>query len=317
MNSNLDVLVLNYNRRDLLLECLPAIVEAAKATCSLSARVVVVDNNSTDGSAEWVKSQWPSVSVVCMTKNDYLFSLNLVAQASQADWLLFLNNDIKPDRDSFELLVQPLLSNETVFSASPCTLRPGRKALDAGKRWGDFRRGLLHHDTRQTESVSPTLFPVGGAFAVSRLRFLQLEGFNSLYSPAYWEDVDLGYGAWVRGYINLYQPTARMVHLGSASWGKHGTQLQTFLHVRNAFLFTWRNVSDAHILRDSLYWAARRNASALMNGATLERRAIADALRRMPQAICRSRMFAHKRIVADSDICILANCDYADEQTKS
>ena len=57
------ILVLNYNGRGLLDECLPSVLDAARRTPG-GCGVIVVDNDSTDGSREWLASRWPEVRVV-------------------------------------------------------------------------------------------------------------------------------------------------------------------------------------------------------------------------------------------------------------
>src|SRR5262245_58298862 len=90
------ILVLNYNGRGLLAECLPSVVEAASAApgpCAVS----VVDNGSTDGSLEMLDEEWPGLGVVC-EPNRGLASFNVVLARLDEPVVLLLNNDVKLDR---------------------------------------------------------------------------------------------------------------------------------------------------------------------------------------------------------------------------
>ncbi len=303
MRPTLDIMVLNYNGVDLLRECLPSIVTAA-STCRLAeTHIVIIDNQSTDTSHEWVTTHWPAVAFVQAPRNDYLFSLNDAARDSTADLLIMLNNDIKPLANSLDPLLDPLLADDRVFSVAPCLLGADGQSVDVGRCWGEFRRGFLHQGSDQTSAPCPSLFAPGAALACRREAFLSLGGFDVLYRPAYWEDTDLGYRAWERGYRNVYQPAAQMVHLGSASWKQHGRDRIEFLFLRNSWLFTWRNVTDPTILAANLFWTLRYCIGAIRRGDALRRRAYAAALASWMVAVRGRRSQRAGSTLSDHEIC--------------
>ena len=69
----INIIILNYNGRDLLAECLPSIVEASH-TSKYSCKVTVIDNVSTDDSVSFLKSNFPDVDVVGAKENRVLCS---------------------------------------------------------------------------------------------------------------------------------------------------------------------------------------------------------------------------------------------------
>src|SRR5208337_2074099 len=119
------ILVLTYNGRDLLAECLPSIALAA-ARSAVPCGVTVVDNESTDGSAELVSQRWPGVRVV-REQNRGLASFNRVLTALDEPVVLLLNNDVKLAPSA----VAPLLRvfenhDDALFSAPLCWSFDGR-----------------------------------------------------------------------------------------------------------------------------------------------------------------------------------------------
>ena len=88
------VLILNYNGRRLLGQCLPSVVRAV-ARAGNGCRLVLVDNRSTDDSVTLVRSQFPSVEVIVSPENDYLLSLNSVIASFTNGIAIILNNDIQ------------------------------------------------------------------------------------------------------------------------------------------------------------------------------------------------------------------------------
>ena len=85
--------------------------------------------------------------------------------------------------------------------------------------------------------------------------FLELGGFNLLYSPGYWEDYDLAYRAAKCGYTNLYEPRSQAYHLGKASMHQQlGRAGVASLMERNHMLFTWLNLTDIDLLIKHFLW---------------------------------------------------------------
>lgn len=299
--------VLNYNGQDLLKQCFPSVVEAAQKSKLCDVDVVVVDNHSKDASLEWLNKSYPSVSLLPSPGNWYLYSLNWAAGQVKSDYLVLLNNDVIMEPDSLDPLFEPLLQSNLVFSVTSLLLRPDKNTLDAGKRWGEFRRGFLHHSTMEdVAEIAPTLFPTGGAFAISRQQFLAYGGFDELYHPAYWEDVDLGYRAWKSGYVNLFQPASVMYHIKAGSWGKEDQEKVKQIDLRNSWLFTWRNVHDLTILAANLGWTLRYYLSALKRREWSRQQAFQQAFRRWPQSL-KHRKPRNTMGWTDREICNLVN----------
>jgi GT2 family glycosyltransferase len=118
------ILVLNYNGRGLLGECLPSVLAAA-SNAPVRCAVSVVDNGSTDGSLEVLERDWPGVRV-WNEPNRGLASFNHVLQRLDEPVVLLLNNDVKLDPNA----VGPLLA--------------ARKALAVGRgSWGSRQEAFF------------------------------------------------------------------------------------------------------------------------------------------------------------------------------
>ena len=112
------ILVLNYNGRALLAECLPSIVEAARQS-PVPCGVTVVDNSSTDGSRELVEKCFPSVGFVS-EPNRGLASLNPVLERLNESVVLLLNNDVKLSPKAVGPLLRAFEAHDDVFFSAPC-----------------------------------------------------------------------------------------------------------------------------------------------------------------------------------------------------
>src|SRR5690348_7555751 len=111
------ILVLNYNGRDLLTECLPSVVEAA-ARSPVPCAVSVVDNGSADGSLDLLADDWPNVGVV-RQPNRGLASFNHVLAGMDEPAVLLLNNDVKLDPGAVGPLLAALSNHPDALFAAP------------------------------------------------------------------------------------------------------------------------------------------------------------------------------------------------------
>lgn len=307
------LLVLNYNGRSLLSQYLESVIVAASRARECQVDVVVVDNQSTDDSLEWLSTHFPAIKILLAPQNRYLYSLNWAAGQFAHDWLLLLNNDVHMTQDCLDPLFELLCLYPQAFAVSPLFLRPDRVTVDSARRVGEFCRGQLCHTNDSSPSdPAPSLFATGGAYLVRRAEFLAYRGFDEIYYPAYWEDVDLSYRAWKRGRPSLYQPASVMYHYGSASMNADGGGRTAFLNRRNSWLFPWRNVSDPAILAANLFWTARHLLALRRRGKKQDIAIYHAAFERWPLAL-RGRFKRSRSLpMTDQKICELSHefsCD--------
>ena len=289
------ILVLNFNGRGWLEECLPSIREAAgrsRIPCAVS----VVDNGSTDGSREWVASQGPGVGLIC-EENLGLASFNHVLERLDEPVVLLLNSDIKLDPDSIGPLLRPFEEHDdALFSAPLCWTFDGRTyegmrtrvrmhyGLVQGMcRVPGFEKALNQAD--ETAAAGPVL-------AVDRRRFLQLGGYDPIYFPGRIEDLELGFRGWMAGYRGYYVPESIAYHWGFGTFASElGMTHSRWLASRNTLIFMWKNTSGARLFAH-LFWLPIRLGVALMRGRPGFVTALGSALRRIDQIRAARRKLA-------------------------
>jgi len=233
--------ILNYNGRNHLEQLLPTAMTAAQKYPGHCC-VLVLDNRSTDPDADWVRREFPGVEVVEAPENDFLFSYNWLAGRRSEDLIVFLNNDLKLDRD-FVLPLARHLESADVFAAGASSYDWEGKERTCGPTQIKLRNGFYHwpYETSRQETCH-TLFTSGGFMAVDRLKFLDLGGFNRLFHPAYHEDVELCFRAWRRGWRCVYEPSSLVWHREKASWNKNPFDRTELLRSRNELLFQWSSL---------------------------------------------------------------------------
>lgn len=243
------LVVVNWNGRHLLERNLPSVVRAAGA-----AEVLLVDNASEDGSADYVRSAFPGVRVLALGENaGSAGGLNAGAREARGAVVVTLAADIRVRED----FLPPLLGHfrrPEVFAAAPKRLYPdGRVEVEElvclFNRSGLFEQaqpGMGQPDGWRTSVPCPTWYAPLAAGAFRRDRFLELGGFDPAFGPiAFWGEHDLGYRAWKRGWEVVYEP-------GSVVWHLFGDQVrrrfgQAELEAMNwagRFLLAWGNLTD-------------------------------------------------------------------------
>lgn len=278
------LLVLNYNGRDLLAECLPSVIFAASRSpvpCALS----VVDNGSTDGSVEEMAKRWPTIPVI-REPNRGLASFNQVLARLDEPVVLLLNNDVKLAPDALGPLFRPFETNDdALFSAPLCWTFDGaeyegmrtRVRMRFGLVQGMCRvpnHRLLAHQPDLTAAAGPVL-------AVDRLKFLALGGYDPVYFPGRIEDLDLGFRGWIAGWKGYYVPESVAYHRGFGSFGPaFGQSGCDRLAARNTLIFAWKNLSGPR-LAAHFAWLPVRVVHALATGRPTFLAALIDAASRL------------------------------------
>ncbi|HUI53940.1 MAG TPA: glycosyltransferase [Bryobacteraceae bacterium] len=242
------IVIPNWNGKDLLAKYLPSVVTALAA--NPANEIVVVDNGSTDGSADFVRSSFPQVKLVALPTNlGFGGGSNAGFRAAGNDIVVLLNSDMRVAPDFLAPLIEGF-TDPAVFSVS-CQIffsDPAKLREETGLTQGWWRDGAIHVRHRSDAAIDdlyPCFYGGGGSCAFDRRKFLELGGFDELFAPFYMEDTDLGYLAWKRGWKVLYQPRSVVYHEHRGTIGKRfrEDQIQAVLK-KNFLLFCWKNIHE-------------------------------------------------------------------------
>jgi len=230
------VIVVNWNGKNCLGECLESLCNQS----FLDFEIIVVDNGSTDGSIEIVRSRFPECRII-LNPSNYGFAKgnNQGINEAKGKYIALLNNDAQADRHWLEELVKAAEDNSRVgMLASKIYLHGRGKVIDnVGHliyRDGLNRgRGRLEVDHGQFDQKEEVLFPSGCA-AFYRRDMLEEIGLFDEDFFAYGDDTDLGLKGRLAGWKCLYVPTAVVFHRYSQSSGSY-SPFKAFYVERNRF----------------------------------------------------------------------------------
>ncbi len=252
------VVIPTWNGREQLARNLPALVDALAS--NPEHEILVMENGSDDGTAEFLARQFPSVRVVELGSNlGFGRASNAGFGLARHDIVVLLNNDMRVDPGFLQPLVDgfrdPRVFSVTgqIFLADPSAPRE-----ETGLTMGRWHRGQIHLQhvaDPQVNEIFPTFYSGGGSSAYDRHKILELGGFDEIFAPFYVEDVDLSYMAWKRGWINLYAPASRLHHEHRGTIGKHfSRQYIDRVVQKNRLLFAWKNMHHRRRLLAHFAW---------------------------------------------------------------
>ncbi|HXO20874.1 MAG TPA: glycosyltransferase family 2 protein, partial [Thermoanaerobaculia bacterium] len=241
------VALLSWNGRQHLETCLAALDEQDDP--GVAWELLVLDNGSSDGTADWVRAHHPRARLIESPVNlGFCAGNNRLVEAARGEAVAFLNNDTRPARGWLKGLVEALaaapadvaaVSGEIVdWTGERLDFARGVMTFDGHAFQVDFRRPLAV--ARPPAAGEELLFACGGNMLVRRASFLAAGGFDEDYF-AYLEDVDLGWRLWAGGERVTFAPAAVVHHRSSATSDLLGLFNRGFLFERNAFLTAYKN----------------------------------------------------------------------------
>jgi N-acetylglucosaminyl-diphospho-decaprenol L-rhamnosyltransferase len=212
MRPDVAAVIGNHQGEAVLDDCLASLsrqIEPIRET-------LVVDGASTDGSRAVAGRH--GARFLAVSNRGLGFLYNHGVEATDAEYVLLLNNDVALDPSCTGLLVAELRARESRFAADPTQLSwdgdaviHARTILRPGRLVGEHIPGLHLDDRVRAEAVAPTVSAHGAAMLVRRSMFVELGGFDETFFME-WEDLDLCWRAWLRGWESVYVPEARVRH---------------------------------------------------------------------------------------------------------
>lgn len=301
-NRKASVVIPNWNGRDLLAKYIPPLIEAMGSN-----EIIVVDNGSTDGSAQFLAEAFPSVRVLALPENlGFGGGSNYGFQHASNDIVVLLNSDMRVAPDFLAPLLEGF-EDPSVFAVScqiffsdPAKLREETGLTQAWWENGGLR--VRHRIDDRVTMAFPCFYGGGGSCAFDRRKFLELGGFDSVLAPFYLEDTDLGYMAWKRGWKVLYEPRSHVWHEHRGTIGKKFSQayIDSVLK-KNFLLFCWKNIHESGRLFSHFFFSFAGAWLSVIFGESFERPnplALWRAFAQLPGAL-RSRWRARSLAAVD------------------
>lgn len=258
-DTRASIIIPVWNHWDYTCRCLKAIVAG---THDIPYEVIVVDNGSTDKTAELLTKAENIVIVRNQSNFGYLLACNQGAAAAKGEHLVFLNNDTEPLSGWLRELVSAADADPRAGAVGGKLIYPDGRLQEAGgmifsdgHSWnfgtGDNPDEEIYNLTCEVDYCS------GACLLVKRSVFEVLGGFDARYAPAYYEDADLCFGLRKMRYKVLYNPHVCVVHHESVTAGKaeaSGFRTKYMAINRTQFSKKW---ADELLRQDASPWQGK------------------------------------------------------------
>jgi GT2 family glycosyltransferase len=256
------VVIPSRSGKALLRPCLEGVVRDLEG---VDGEIIVIDNGSDDGTADWLRTEYPHVRVAISSEPlSFARAVNGGIGAARYSHVCLLNNDMRIEPGFFAALGAAFDEVPDLFCATAQIRFP------EGVRREETGKAVMAQSTPKSfpircdeplpgEDGTYVLYGSGGCSAYDAAKLRALGGLDEVYEPAYVEDLDVGYRAWQRGWPSVYVAAAVVEHRHRATTSRYYSEveLERVLEI-NYLRFLARAVADPKLFRRLWRQALRR-----------------------------------------------------------
>lgn len=246
------VVLVNYRGAEDTITCLQGFDDVAWPADRLE--LIVVDNDSGDGSAERIRAAVPSATVVESRSNSgFAGGCNLGVSHATGEYVAFINNDARPGREWISAAVAAFEADSEIGSVASKVLDWDGGLIDyvdGSLTWFGmgYKREVEKPDTGAYDVDKDVLFGTGAAMFVRTELYREVGGFDERFFMFY-EDVDLGWRLNLLGHRVRYVAGSVAYHRHHVTMNKFGSFRESYLLERNALLTMYKNYDDESLAR--------------------------------------------------------------------
>jgi len=235
----------NYNGEKFL----KTFLESLNNDSEYIGEVIIIDNGSSDGSVDYLKSNSFNFPLVIIENEENLGfapAVNQGIEKAQYEYIFSINNDTEIKRGSIKALADLLSFDNQIFSVQAKMLQYDNKRLidDVGDEYNLLawtKKTGENHDTSEYAEVKEIFSACAGAAMYKKSLLMEMEMFDANFF-AYMEDVDLAIRSRIHGYKNMLCPDAVVYHIGSATSGSRYNEFKVRLAARNNVWVVYKNL---------------------------------------------------------------------------
>ena len=256
------IIILNWNGRKLLQECLPHVISHSKlSNAKHSYRIWIADNASTDDSIPFVQAEFEQeVSILQLDKNyGFAEGYNRAIAEIECDIAILLNSDAYPLSPWLDPLIERFDLDPKLGALMP-KIKDAKnpQAFEYAGAAGGFvdvlgfpycsgrARSSVAMDTGQYNTAIPVLWASGAAMLVRKSVFLECGGLDADFF-AHMEEIDLCWRIWRNGYTIICEPQSEIYHIGGASLNASNPR-KTYYNFRNNLALIWKHWTTTELI---------------------------------------------------------------------
>lgn len=215
--------------------------------------VIVVNDYPDVPLTQEISILFPGVTVIENEKNlGFAGAVSRGIATVKNKYVFLLNNDVILNDNLFQSAISHFEKDNNLFAVS---FRQTEKDNSyVGKNKIHWKRGFFQHTKAYAEKSGINGWAEGGSMLFDKKKYDVINGFDTLYSPFYWEDIDLSYRAWKAGYTILFDSSVTVQHHHESTIATHfhSSRIKAVSY-RNQFITIWKNISDNRLIFDHLF----------------------------------------------------------------
>lgn len=221
-------------------------------------------------------------------------------RSAKSKYVMLLNDDVLLINDRYLVFVDRF-KDQSIFAVSFSQKEKNNNLV--GKNRLYWARGMIHHSQANDFKKGPNAWAEGGACIIDKNKYLTLLGFDQIYNPFYWEDIDLSYQAWKNGYKVLFDPGVTFIHHHESTISKtFSKQFIKTIAFRNQFIFIWKNIKDFTLLTKHILFLPYNMLYHLLKGEKEYIMGFFSALKLLRTVLQKRNLYNKKRILSDKEI---------------
>lgn len=243
-HPTIDVVIPAYNGVHLLEKNLPSLFKFASSQLN---KVIIVDNGSTDNTKSFLDQNYKNIVYL---KNDsnlgFSKAVNRGVSVSAADYVILLNNDVMVKKDFLQKPLELMEKDRNLFAVN---------FNESTSSWPlvTWEKGKMQFaNSNKKDRAYYCSWASGGSCLVRKTYYDQLGGLNEIFSPAYWEDIDLSWRAWKNGWTIIWTPDSHVDHNHETTTKLLDKNFVSDLKQSNELVFTWLNFTQLNYRIDHL-----------------------------------------------------------------
>jgi GT2 family glycosyltransferase len=233
-SPKVSVIIVNFNGKNLLEKCLNSLFKIDYDNFE----VILVDNNSTDESVDFITKNYPSIISIKLDLNKgFAEPNNIGSKSAKGEYLLFLNNDTVVTPNFISEMIKVIENNDQIGICQSLLLK-ANNTVDSS---GDFIDGLgvVFSSKKIPNDIEKISSAKGASLLIRKKLFSDLGGFDKKFFATF-EDVDLGWRTWILGYSVVIVPKSIVYHIGGQTINQlkskiafHGFKNQISMKITN------------------------------------------------------------------------------------
>ncbi|MBP7967295.1 glycosyltransferase family 2 protein [Candidatus Woesebacteria bacterium] len=235
---DISVIIPTYKKTDMFMANLEHNLPYLKNT-----QIIVVNDDPHLSIAQSL-SRWPEIILIENSTNlGFAGAVNKGIEHVNNSYVMLLNTDVKLNDTSYTTALSHFSRQPNIFAISFAQIEKNGETV--GKNRIFWKNGFFQHGRATDLVFGETGWAEGGSCIIDVKKYREIGGFDSIYSPFYWEDIDLSYRAWKQGYRVLFDPSILVEHHHESTIKSFfSSMFITSIAYRNQLLFIWKNIQD-------------------------------------------------------------------------